>query len=284
MRRVYKCLLITLAMIAPVAPMQAWASVIVATDVQVGAQGMPRGQAEALFALGNQARTASGVKALEWDAALAAAALAHCERMAAAGSISHQYTDEADVDVRAGAAGARFSLIEENVAAGGSSAIIHQAWMSSPHHRENLLNPQVDRVGLAVVERGGMMYAVADFARGVLQLGPDQVEAAVSSLVRSNGMAVHDGAAAVARQACGMDHGMPAAIDDERPEFIMRWQDAELTRLPGQLLARMATGRYKDAAVASCPVPGNDIAFTSYRIAVMLLRPALTVKVMASRQ
>ena len=59
-------------------------------------------QAEArqIFALANEARIQAGVGRLDWDPALAAAALEHCERMAAEGPIAHQYNGEADLTTR----------------------------------------------------------------------------------------------------------------------------------------------------------------------------------------
>src|ERR1700691_5089554 len=139
--------------------------------------------AEQLFALANQTRVAYGLGALKWDPALAAGALQHCLLIAHEGSISHRYQGEADLTVRASQAGAHFSLIEENVAVGPYVDGIHKGWMNSPRHRENLLNPQIDRVGIAVVERGGSFYAVADYARAVPVLTPSQVEAAVAGML-----------------------------------------------------------------------------------------------------
>lgn len=242
------------------------------SDAQIGNTAALRRQAEQLFMLGNQARQAQGAKPLEWDPGLADAALRHCQLMAAAGALSHQYTGEADVDERAGQSGAHFSLIEENVAMGYNAAQIHEAWMNSPHHRENLLSPEVDRVGFAVVARGSQLYAVADFAHVVAVLTPEQVEGSVARLLRANGISVDPNSAA-AREACAMDHGMPATLDEMRPEFIMRWQDAELARLPGQLIDRMATGKYPVAVVGSCTPTSSGGSFTRYRVAVMLLRP-----------
>ena len=245
---------------------------VLAADVQIGNNQALRTMAGQLFALGNQARGAQGLPALQWDPALAAAALTHCTRMAAEGPISHQYAGEPELTERAGQAGARFSLIEENVAAGYEPASIHQAWMHSQGHRENLLNPAVDRVGVAVVARGNMLYAVADFERAVATLTPDQVENAVASLVKATGVAAH-GNSTGARIACAEDHGLPVSLDNLRPEFIMRWQAAELDRLPEALLDRIATGRYRDAAVGTCPAPGSGSTFTAYRVAVLLLKP-----------
>jgi len=129
--------------------------------------------AEQLFALANQTRAQAGAGRLRWDPALAAAALNHCKRMAYEGPISHRYNGEADLASRAGQAGAHFELIEENVAVGPTASMIHDEWMHSPGHRSNLLNPEVDRVGVAVVASRGVLYAVADYEHGVESLkGP----------------------------------------------------------------------------------------------------------------
>src|SRR5271165_3572171 len=72
--------------------------------------------ARQVMELANQARAASGLAPLQWDAALAAAAYNHAQRMAQEGPIAHRYGGEPDLPERAAAAGARFSLIEENIA------------------------------------------------------------------------------------------------------------------------------------------------------------------------
>ena len=243
-----------------------------AADVQIGNSPALRNAEGQLFALGNQARAAQGLRPLAWDPALAAAALDHCVRIAAEAELSHQYPGEPDLSARAGHAGAHFSLVEENIAEGYAPASIHRAWMNSPLHRENLLNHEVDRVGLAVVARGNILYAVADFAHEVRVLSPEQVEATVANLVQATGVSAR-GNSVGARLACAQDHGLPVSLDNRRPEFIMRWQDAELSHLPGALLDRIATGRYREAAVGSCPSQSADGTFTVYRIAVLLLRP-----------
>ena len=39
--------------------------------------------------------------------------------------------------------------------------------MRSPHHRENLLNPDYNVAGFAVVRIGNMIYVTQDFAHGL---------------------------------------------------------------------------------------------------------------------
>jgi hypothetical protein len=242
---------------------------------QIAAQSSPdaRGnlaaEAEEIRAMANQARAQAGVGRLEWDQSLATAALAHCERMAAEGPISHQYRGEPDLSARAAQAGAHFSVIEENVAIGPSADRIHEEWMQSPGHRANLLSPDVDRVGIAVVAARGVLYAVADYSRAVEQLSATQVEARVAALIRVSGVAILRDPS-LARQACATDEGMPRAAGGEMPRFVMRWQAADLTQLPQALADRLASGNYRQAAVGSCPAQVAQGAFSAYRVAVLL--------------
>lgn len=228
-------------------------------------------QAEAwqLMEMANQARAAAGAGPLKWDAALAAAARQHCLRMAAEGALSHQFPGEPELGARAQVAGAHFSLIEENVAVAPHPAAIHDAWMHSPHHRVNLLNPDVNRVGIAVVAGPLGLYTVADYERVVAVLSQTQVEAVVAQLVQADGVAVQTDPA-MARTACAMDSGLPRASSGPQPRFVMRWQDAELKQLPQTLVERMATGKYRQAAVGNCPTQGQESSFTAYRLAVLL--------------
>ena len=228
-----------------------------------------RPAAEQLFALANQTRTQAGAGRLQWDPALAAAALYHCRRMADAGPIAHRYGGELDLAGRAGQAGARFSLIEENVAVGPSADTIHDQWMHSPGHRTNLLNPEVDRVGVAVVESRGVLYAVADYSRDVQALAAAQVEARVASLIKVRGISIL-GDPSLARRTCATNEGVPPSQGGAMPGFVMRWQVADLTRLPGALVERLDSGRYQRAAVGSCPAQDLQGPFTAYRLAVLL--------------
>ncbi len=226
-------------------------------------------QAEQLFAQANQSRVEQGAGPLKWDAGLAAAALAHCRRMAAEGEIAHRYGGEADLADRAGQAGAHFSLIEENIALGSYAEQIHAGWMHSPGHRANLLNPNVDHVGIAVVRANGVYYAVADYARAVAVLSPSQVESTVAGLIRPSGVAIRNDPM-LARQACALDHGVPRAASGPQPSFVMRWQSPDLSRLPGDLVNKLASGDYRQASVGSCPAQSVEGNFTVYRVAVLL--------------
>jgi len=143
---------------------------------------------------------------------------------------------------------------------------IHVQWMHSPGHRSNLLNPEVDRIGVALISSQGMLFAVADYEKAVRSFTPAQVEATVAGLVSAGGVAIQPDPA-VARAYCAQELAHSGA---GQPRFIMRWQDPDLTHLPQALLDRLATGKYSQAAVGSCPALGLNGTFTAYRLAVLL--------------
>lgn len=220
-----------------------------------------------LFAMANAERAQRGLPVLRWEPALYSAAAGHAGRMAARQNISHEYEGEGDVAERAQAAGAKFSIISENVAEAGTAVRIHDAWMHSPGHRENLLDPRVDAVGISVVRRNGQLYAVEDFERAVLSLTLEQQEDLVGGLV-ANAARLHVEASPEARQTCALETGYAGA---RRPGFVIRYTAAELGTLPVALKTRLGSGGYSEAAVGACRTPGRQ-TFTSYSLAVMLFR------------
>jgi uncharacterized protein YkwD len=118
-----------------------------------------------LFNAANQERKAHGLPSLKPDEALANAARAHAQRMAEQGTISHQLPGEPNLLSRAKAAGAQFSWISENLDEGQNATAIHQSFVRSPQHRANILDSDMDSVGIGVAERNGQMFAVEDFSK-----------------------------------------------------------------------------------------------------------------------
>ncbi|MBS1805422.1 MAG: CAP domain-containing protein [Acidobacteria bacterium] len=227
-------------------------------------------EGQQLVALANQARAQAGAPALKWDPALAQAALRHTRRMVSeGGAIQHDYPGELALSERAGLSGAHFNLIEENIAVGPTSPEIHDAWMHSKLHRENMLNPDVDRIGIAVIAKRGVLYATADFTRAVQSYSPAQVEEQVSSLVARSGIKVSSDHS-LAREACTANRGFPHVENGAQPGFVMRWQNSDLSHLPDNLVQQLSSKRFREAAVGSCPASGEAGTFTAYRIAVLL--------------
>jgi hypothetical protein len=220
-----------------------------------------------LLAAANQDRAAHGLAPVHADEHLALAARLHAYQMADHQEISHQFDGEKELAARGGDAGAHFSLITENVAQASNAARIHDMWMASEGHRANLLDPNVDAVGIAVVQKRGQLYAVEDFARTVTQLSADQQEAKVGGLLTAAGLRL-GGSKGDARQTCTMSTGY---VGSRQPGFVMRWSGSSLDRLPDQLIQRIGSGRYREAAVGACVVAKQN-AFSGYNIAVMLFQ------------
>jgi uncharacterized protein YkwD len=131
------------------------------------AVAQPRTEAaeQQLFQAINRERAANGLPPLKWDEALANAARQHAEAMAAQKSISHGFAGELSLPSRATRAGAHFSWLSENVAAGPNAENISEQWMGSPNHRANLLDADMDTIGAGAAERNGVVFAVADFCK-----------------------------------------------------------------------------------------------------------------------
>jgi uncharacterized protein YkwD len=94
----------------------------------------------------NAERTAAGLPGLAVDGQLINVARAQSGRMAAAGTIFHNQNLAHDVV-------GNWIMLGENVGMGGTVDALHQAFMNSPHHRENVLG-DYDHVGIGIVMGG----------------------------------------------------------------------------------------------------------------------------------
>jgi hypothetical protein len=214
----------------------------------------------------NADRAQQGLAPLKWDPALAQAATQHAQLMAQQPALSHQYPREPDLATRCGVAGAHFRSIAENVALAPGPEALEKEWMNSAPHRANILNPVMNAIGVGLVKRGGNYYAVVDFADGVAQLGPDQIEQKIGQLLQQRGLQPA-GTVQDARQTCEMEHG---SAGGSAPRFVMRWEGTDLSRLPDVLEQKIATHQYHKAAVGACDSGNPSQGFTTYKVAVML--------------
>jgi uncharacterized protein YkwD len=119
-----------------------------------------------LFAAVNQARRMQGSMApLRWDESLAAAAQRHAGVMAEHGSAQHVFPGEPSLSARARQVGAHFSWLSENVTQGPTADFVHNQFLKSPPHRANILDKDMDSIGVGVVERDGQLFVVEDFSQ-----------------------------------------------------------------------------------------------------------------------
>jgi uncharacterized protein YkwD len=220
-----------------------------------------------LLAAANEARASQGLPPVRLDPILTGASALHAREMADHASISHQFDGEPELAIRGANAGAHFSLISENVGEAPTSVIIHDLWMNSPGHRANLLDPNVDSIGIAIVTRDNQLYAVEDFASTVQALTLNQQERSVASVLSKSGLKVAE-TTEDARQTCTMSTGYAGP---RQPWYIMRYTAASLNEIPNQLKSRLTSGKYHQAIVGAC-LATRKTPFTAYNIAVLLYR------------
>ncbi|MGH2690100.1 MAG: CAP domain-containing protein, partial [Actinomycetota bacterium] len=104
----------------------------------------------------NAERAPLGLGPLAVNQELVAMARRHSRRMADAGTIFHN--NNLGTEAPDG-----WRLIGENVGVGPSCAALHQAFMDSPHHRENIVEPRFNQVGMGVVLSGTTIYITEQF-------------------------------------------------------------------------------------------------------------------------
>lgn len=122
---------------------------------------------EALTRMVGEARSAAGLAPFVRDARLDSLARAHAQQMAAAHELAHDVGD-GDPSERLRQASLDAHAVGENVAHAPSVALAHRSIWRSPSHRLNLLRPEFDRMGLAVVrDAGGDAWVVELFAGGL---------------------------------------------------------------------------------------------------------------------
>jgi uncharacterized protein YkwD len=218
-----------------------------------------------LFDAANRERAARQLPALRWDAALAEAARQHAQVMAAQHRFAHQLPGELTLSQRAGQAGARFSRVAENIAAGPELEDIHVGWMDSPGHRANILDGGFTALGVGVVESKGKLYAVEDFSVAVDRLGLQAQEEKVAALLGARGVRVVR-EKEMARELC-VDR---SAGPPKGPMLILRYESSDLNELPEMVTKKIREYRFGQAAVGACTPKEDGTGFTRFRIAVVL--------------
>src|SRR5437660_5986172 len=115
------------------------------------------GSEEAQFvALTNQLRVNHGLQPLASSGTLVSVARRWSSNMASAGAISHNMNLPNEVSLA-------WEKLGENVGTGSTVDSIQNAFINSPHHYENLVDPVYNYVGIGVVDSGGRIWVTVDF-------------------------------------------------------------------------------------------------------------------------
>jgi len=130
----------------------------------------------------NKERASRNLPVLRSAPALVRLARRHSEEMARLDVLSHESASGKSFTERLTDAVVTFAANGENVARSGTydAGRIHQSFMESPGHRENVLHPEFDEVGIGIVRGAGNTYYVTeDFIRSLVRVPDSEVRAAV---------------------------------------------------------------------------------------------------------
>ena len=132
------------------------ASVAVATvAVGIAPARADAGDAARLLSLTNQVRSARGLGSLTVDAQLNAVAQRWATTLAAQGVLSHNSALPSQVT--------GWKSLGENVGVGGTVDAVHNGFLASPTHLENLVDPVFTRVGFGIVRPDARIFVVQVF-------------------------------------------------------------------------------------------------------------------------
>jgi uncharacterized protein YkwD len=143
-------------------------TVLVAFPAAAGAARNRTNSETALLQQVNRVRVAHGLRALVFDPTLARAARAHTRAMTSSNVFAH-----GNVGARLREFHVTGPSVGENLAWGtgqmGTAEGIVEAWLASPGHRRNLLDPGFRRIGLGELQTrflgaDGANVVTADFA------------------------------------------------------------------------------------------------------------------------
>lgn len=105
----------------------------------------------------NFARGAVGIAKLSLDPELSKAARKHTKEMVSKDLLHHTSSDNLKKRVT------HWSSLGENVGVGSTVASLHEAFMASPGHKENILYSGFKHVGIGVKKANGRMWVTVIF-------------------------------------------------------------------------------------------------------------------------
>ncbi|RLC32704.1 hypothetical protein DRH13_01295 [Candidatus Woesebacteria bacterium] len=113
-----------------------------------------------IFKLVNEEREAAGLNKLSWDTEVVSVARAHATDMWERRYFGHVSPEGRDAGDRLTEAGINYDYAGENLALAPTVSTAHVGLMNSEGHRENILEPNFNKVGIGVIDNGvyGKMF------------------------------------------------------------------------------------------------------------------------------
>jgi hypothetical protein len=226
------------------------------------AQQPDQAAAREIFNLLNQERTERNLPPLKWDDRLAQAAVDHTRLLAEHRELSHQFNHEPVLRLRYARYNIRLDRAGENVAFDSTVQGAHEGFMNSPPHRANILSPDFDAVGVAVMHSGDRYYVTQDFAHLVADIPTNAAEDQIASAIEQLRTQHHERAlkridlAELRRMACQM-----ARNDRLEPElarslagarYYVAYTMTNPKQLPSDLMKLQVSQAVDRFAVGTC--------------------------------
>lgn len=235
--------------------------------------------ARQLFTLLNTERTEAGLLPLTWDDGLAAAAQQHTLVMAEHRELSHQFSDEAELQQRL--ANVPLTRLGENVAVDDGGVVgAHASLMRSPPHRAAILDSEYNAVGIGAVQAGRLLWVTQDFALRIMrmsdQAAADMVAAAFLRERSAAGLpsVSRRAAGSLSRNACNMSRlGRPnaeGALDVPGAYSATAYTSSDPGKLPEEALRFAREREVRRIAVGVCFARGPNYPNGVYWILMVL--------------
>lgn len=214
-----------------------------------------------LLDLASQSRTRAQVGPLKMENCLVVAARRHAVEMAERQQLSHQFSGEPALSDRVAATcSLHLDEVAENVAFANSAAEAHDGFMKSPPHRENLLHPSYNVMGVGVVQRGSNLFVVEDFGHDLPSYSTMQASELIAGSIAKTREAAHQPAlkqedsSAVQSEACDLARAdslkSPSAHSGAR--YVLRFTTMEPQTLPAAGAKAIADGTLSGFAEGAC--------------------------------
>lgn len=213
-----------------------------------------------LLEMANADRARAGLAPLKMDEGLVRAARAHAVKMAAQDQLSHQFSGEPALSDRISAnSSLHLDREGENVASAPDPEDAHRALMSSPPHRDNLLNPKFNVAGIGVVRRGAQLYVAQDFGDSIATVSVQKAEELVAESVEQLREQAHmprlarvsNGSTEASACAMAQADSLSAAVPPSGA-YTLRYTSMQPERLPSNISKVIAQRGLKTYSAGTC--------------------------------
>ena len=241
-----------------------------------------------LLGAANRSRELAGVAPLRMEAALREAARTHARQMVANQRLDHQFPGEPSLMQRIALVASmngplselRIDRAGENVADASRALQAHESLMHSPPHRENLLDPRFNVVGVGAIWSKGRLYVVQDFAHELPSYSAPQAgklvsqsvdeirqQAGLPDLAHLTPAKLDEAACSLAKENHPNAHLLATAYENPR---IVAYTQSRPEVLPQAALPLLRDPAVRQVAIGTCYARNPAYPTGTYWVAILL--------------